>query len=291
MSNENSNNNIIKTINDYFDWLKALTNGRDGWAKYLNVNVHTPLMNFYFRGQANSEWEIESGVLRSPYKDDASYENRILKKAELKLSRELSIYPTYLEKLTFLQHYGLRTRLLDVSLNPLVALYYACSGNDKDKDGVVFAGKRYIEDSKPIAELTAEFVFNFSAEDISTIIDSFLKGRKVDYSLLTQPLFVNPPINNPRIEHQQGAFIISPLIKIENGIMQRNTDSIESSHIFSKRKAIIPTLHKDELLYHLHILGIDEGSLFQGTPERLKTIMQEEDWRKKYIMLIDMSKL
>lgn len=44
---------------------------------------------------------------------------------------------TNIEKLTYMQHYGCLTRLLDITTNPLVALYFACVGED-DSDGAIY---------------------------------------------------------------------------------------------------------------------------------------------------------
>lgn len=40
--------------------------------------------------------------------------------------------------LSWLQHYGIPTRLLDVTLNPLVALWFACQDIGKDGEVIIF---------------------------------------------------------------------------------------------------------------------------------------------------------
>ena len=146
---------IIQNVSEYLLWVKE-TNKTE-----IISNKGKPL-EFerdygYYRGQSCVCWELKTSVLREPpYLD----ENSLLKEATLRLWNEVSSLNTYLEKMIFFQHYGLSTRLLDVTFNPLVALYMACCEESKQScDGVVYCGHCTDRHNNKIAELTAKYVF------------------------------------------------------------------------------------------------------------------------------------
>ena len=115
----------IKSIENYLNWVRncsTLESAGQNWQQH----------HLYFRGQANCEWKLVPSVFVNK---DNEYE--LLHDAYRHAWKYLQDYPTDLEKMVVLQHYGLHTRLLDLTSNPLIALYFACSGYD-DMDGKVF---------------------------------------------------------------------------------------------------------------------------------------------------------
>ena len=265
---------VIGNVSEYLIWVKA-TNTSE-----VISNEGKPLLfesdYGYYRGQSCEYWELKPSVLREPpYLD----ENSLLKKAILRLWNETSSLNTYLERMIFFQHFGLSTRLLDVTFNPLVALYMACCEEDKNAcDGVVYCGHYTESQNTKIAELTAKYVFEYEVQRMIVGFQKFAKEEGVNINSFTQPIFILPPINNPRIEAQNGAFVMTPLI---DKVLDEETalpfrKSLCDTNFFDERRAIISSSNKQAILHELSVLGIDSGTIYKSIEEKLKAIVAEE---------------
>jgi len=104
--------------------------------------------------------------------------------------------PLSLSAIALAQHYGERTRLMDVTFNPLVALYFAILSHD-DEDGFIFA---YFSNYLDITSVTTERL-------LPTLISSERIG---EYHPLDDTLLLyRPEWHNTRSAAQSGAFVFT----------------------------------------------------------------------------------
>ena len=100
----------------------------------------------YFRGEVKEFLKREPSILR----DEGYLENEghMYQEMMQMYSKQLNNAYSYMGKLALLQHNNVPTRLLDITVNPFVALYFACEQNGiaNDEDGYVFM---YIRKGKP----------------------------------------------------------------------------------------------------------------------------------------------
>lgn len=130
--NTNLDSKIISSLSEYLDEIYKIK-----LSEKVNKGIQGKTC-LIFRGQSSIQ-PLRPSVGRN--KELYNNEKEIFFHFKRNYMR---FYPFRLERnmdiLMLGQHYGLPTRLLDWSLNPLVALYFAVSNNnqDKEKDGVVY---------------------------------------------------------------------------------------------------------------------------------------------------------
>lgn len=118
----------INNVNDFINKVKLF----DYFIKASNMDK-----TLFYRGQSNKEYGVYPSVFRD---NNLIRENTLFNKLLLACPDDFIKHSSVYERMTKMQHYGLPTRLLDVTKNPLVALYFACQENknyDKKDDLII----------------------------------------------------------------------------------------------------------------------------------------------------------
>lgn len=193
----------------------------------------------------------------------------------------------WLDVLVRAQHNGLPTRLLDVSFNPLVALYFA-SSDDSSRGAVdryIFSSsrvKQFDSDAISCASNVSRLTFdeqeslrgivgkssgNISGMDVRKFNEMAEVKRLVGFVRMEKPAFerrvvpldlwryflVNPRRNNGRVLAQSGAFLVSGLIQ------EMRPNRYPDVH---HRRYLVPKENKPRILGTLDHMGINRQTLF-----------------------------
>lgn len=188
-----------------------------------------------YRGHSNRrKYKLIPSLLREDKYRDA--EHTILRELVATHPGEFESDRTTLEQLVRVQHYSLPTRLLDVTWNPLVGLYFAVkNGDGPPAEVIVFRVKTELikfydsDTASCIANLAHLNTDEKEAIDFSLSGDEFNQQTPVDRLLqfirvekphfrsginaehLRSALVVKPKLNNKRIISQSGAFLLCGL--------------------------------------------------------------------------------
>lgn len=179
-----------------------------------------------YRGHASADFRLTPSIFRKP----ATRENEHVLLRELIAAHpdDFNADTSALELLVRMQHYSLPTRLLDVSLNPLVALYFACESAKKRVPKIV-SGKRVLRSVEADGEVVILTVpkrrIRYFDSDTVSILANLARlrwdlKRKIDTSLEEEPF--NQSLSVRRLIH----FIRQESAGFEPGIEPSDLDEI-----------------------------------------------------------------
>ncbi len=205
----------------------------------LNSEKNNPNAQLFFRGQAVDYWNISSTIVRD---EKLGIEHHLMSEPLRQIPNEFVNIGAGFEIMEKYQHYGMCTRLLDVTTNPLVALYFACEHHKEEEYrdsvskeilkmspiGIVY----FKEENAPLKydDLEVRIISKLASYDLNgsrtlgEVIhklyeDKIISGEQLktwsndkgllEFINICQNVFtVLPIMNNDRLIRQSGAFLL-----------------------------------------------------------------------------------
>lgn len=289
----NTASTYVNSVAEYLEYINSI--------EFIAKRTYSVSSYTFFRGQSNKEWSLSPSLYR---KNLFASESLLL--TELRHICPSEFLPNRFDSLVKFQHFGLPTRLMDTTTNPLVALFFACNSiGEMGNDGKVyiFPNLPVSWSTDPLVDLIMDYVFTKSPHKVW--LDEILAASKKKYADVTSrlmpddilsllhyykmPAFAVMPANtNKRLEAQDGAFFVFGM-KVTSKEVSNNPGTLNRVYYdfapvvidsptqicHNASEIIIPSSAKKQILHQLDMLGVNERKLFPDLEHQIKYTIQD----------------
>ena len=262
--------------------------------------------NLLFRGQPDIKYELLPSIARNRTSAVSisllNHERNLIETAKYRMPDLFRGNMLPVELLALLQHHGIPTRLLDVTENALVALYFACKSVDTDGEIIVFKENNRDRATFPVVNAIADtyrlayatlnpldlfferaIVQPYFLEQktmIKNVYNTNEKGASWIVECCAKLMFVYAPIRTLRQQIQCGRYILFhdtiDTSDLEIPVFEKIIAPIPKDHENIVQRIRIPKGQKQKILLNLEAFGISEDKLFcDNTDIVCKNIVEE----------------
>ena len=274
----------VHTLQEYLDVMDELMRNYTYSVQNLpnplfGTTIHRP--HFIYRGHSDWQYELLPGIFRwhklpqgrgvSTY---SQLEFNILEDFISEACLFIKNVPAddVVVWLEIAQHFGVPTRLLDFTENPLVALYFACTGSPQ-KDACVwiinepaYNKKFFSEESLILTARSKQVISKIVTEEI--IYQDF-RPHYGNMNYIQYPWIYKPHYREERMHLQESIFMLwganrGPFTADTSEMEYMSTGAIENAENGVICAVSVPAASKRELLNALDLCGINEKFIYPG---------------------------